>query len=129
MEHFFELPSFAKSLRKMKRSRQTTDRAVREVNELLGAINSGDKNPLSNLKMTKNGETRIPKCTKYDLHDHCRLVTVNDGSGITLLFVGDHEDEEAWLNRNRGLIIGSSNKSQIGKTVRRQGFGTKSGFN
>ena len=102
----------------MKRSRQTTDRAVREVNELLGAINSGDKNPLSNLKMTKNGETRIPKCTKYDLHDQCRLVTVNDGSGITLLFVGDHDDEEAWLDRNRGLIIGSSNKSQIGKTYK-----------
>ena len=43
---------------------------------------------------------------------------MNDGSGITLLFVGDHDDEEAWLDRNRGLIIGSSNKSQIGKTYK-----------
>ena len=112
---FFALPSFYKSLKSMKRKRQINDKAVGQVNQLLGSINSGDKNPLSVFKPTKNGETRIKKCVKYDLHSFCRLITIQDGAGTTLLFVGDHEDSDEWLKNNRGLIIGSGSQ-KLGTT-------------
>ena len=99
----------------MKRARQISDKAVCQVNMLIGSILSGDKNPLKAFKTTKHGETRIKKCVKYDLHDFCRLVTVKDGEGTTLLFAGDHDDEEEWLKRNRGMVIGIV-KQKLGKT-------------
>ena len=116
MEQFFCTPTFYKSVKRMKRARQINDKAVGQVNMLIGSINSGDKNPLKAFKTTKHGETRIKKCVKYDLHNFCRLVTVKDGEGTTLLFVGDHDDEEEWLNRNKGMVIGIDEQQKLGKT-------------
>ena len=116
MEQFFCTPTFYKSFKRMKRARQINDKAVGQVNMLIGSISSGDKNPLKAFKTTNHGETRIKKCVKYDLHNFCRLVTVKDGEGTTLLFVGDHDDEEEWLNRNKGMVIGIDEQQKLGKT-------------
>ena len=39
----------------MKRARQINDKAVGQVNMLIGSINSGDKNPLKAFKTTNHG--------------------------------------------------------------------------
>ena len=34
------------------------------------------------------------------------------------MFVGSHDDEEAWLEQNKGLIIGASDRGELGVTKR-----------
>jgi superfamily I DNA/RNA helicase len=57
-------------------------------------------------KLTNHGESRIKHCRKYDLsNDAHRLVTVQTDGYIYLLFVGTHDEEDKWLDQNRGLTI------------------------
>ena len=87
-----------------------------QTHSILLQIIEGDPDPFRSVKKTKHGETRIAKCVKYDLYDFYRLVTIQDGNAITLLFVGNHDDEEAWLDQNRGLVIGASDQEGMGLT-------------
>ena len=93
-------------------------RAVTQTYAILGQITDDEDDPFRTLKKTKHGETRIAKCIKYDLHDYFRLVTIHDGNAVTLVFVGSHDDEEAWLEQNKGLIIGASDRGELGVTKR-----------
>ena len=65
----------------------------------------GDQEALSRLPVTNHGESRIKKAVKYDLTGACRLVTVQDTGFVFLCFVGDHEDSDRWLDKNRGLTV------------------------
>jgi len=57
-------------------------------------------------KLTNHGEGRIKHCRKYDLsNDAHRLVTLQTDGYIYLLFVGTHDEEDKWLDQNRGLTI------------------------
>jgi hypothetical protein len=54
---------------------------------------------------TNHGESRIKGCIKYDLGNGFRLVSVHQGEVAILLFIGDHDDSQRWLDKNRGLEI------------------------
>ena len=77
-------------------------KAGERVLALITLITNKDEKPLEGWKITGNGESRIDRCVKYQLPGACRLVTVQEKGKIILLFVGDHESEEKWLNANRG---------------------------
>jgi hypothetical protein len=62
-------------------------------------------NPFQSLRKTKHGESRIAGCVKYDLQEFCRLITVTGNGCIFLLFLGDHDEADAWVEKNRGLTI------------------------
>ena len=53
-------------------------------------------------KTTNHGESRIKSCIKYDLGAGFRLVTVNTEKMIWLLFVGNHDAADKWLDNNSG---------------------------
>jgi len=61
---------------------------------------------LAELRVTKHGESRIDHCVKYDLTGYCRLVTIQDNGWVFLLYVGDHNEVDEWLAKNRGLKVG-----------------------
>lgn len=52
---------------------------------------------------TNNGETRVQHCVKYDLQGSCRLVTVQHKGICFLMFAGDHDATDAWLETNKGI--------------------------
>jgi hypothetical protein len=79
-------------------------KAAEKVRALIGAA-SLRENPFAGLRVTKHGESRIEHCVKYDLNDFARLVTVQDQGLCLLLFVGDHEDADRWLENNKGLKL------------------------
>lgn len=81
-------------------------RQAEKVSAIIGRISDGD--PFFGMKTTNHGETRIPKCVKYDLGDGWRLVTVQDSRICGFVFVGDHEDADKFLNRNKGTKYGVS---------------------
>ena len=79
-------------------------RAATKVSAVLGCL--GDENPFAGLKLTKHGETRIPKCLKYELGDGWRLVTVQDNRICGFIYLGDHEDVDRFLERQKGSRFG-----------------------
>lgn len=97
----------------MKRSGGKQAAAAGEVLAIIGAINTQTADPFHGVRQTKHGESRIPNCIKYDLTGFCRLVTVLYGHVHILVYAGSHEDEERWLNNNRGLTFGVDNDNRI----------------
>ena len=56
-------------------------------------------------QVTNHGESRIKHCVKYDLPGFCRLVTVQNEGVIYVLFIGDHESVDRWLDSHEGLTL------------------------
>lgn len=115
MATFFTTDTWIKSLRRLKLDYGKKHRAVLQAQSINFLILDGDPDPFATVKKTKRGESRIPKCVKYDLYDFFRLVTIQDGNAITLLYVGNHDKEEKWLEQNKGLVVGK-NKGVLVKT-------------
>ena len=59
------------------------------------------------------GENRIDKCIKYDLSGYSRLITIQDNGIIAICFIGNHDDSEKWINRNKGFKLAVNEKNQI----------------
>lgn len=109
----FHYKDFMSSLRLMKRTGGRKKKAADQVEALLGRISMEEDDPFKGLRITKHGETRIKKCIKYDLTDFARLVTIRDNDCDILLYVGDHEDVDRWLNSNAGMTFGVDSHSRL----------------
>ncbi len=101
-QQYFMMPDLRNQAHELYQRGGSFQKAGEKVMAIIGWVTSGDSNPLKGLKTTNHGETRLKKCVKYDLTGACRLVTIKDAGKVILLFVGDHDDEEKWLNANRG---------------------------
>ena len=88
-------------------------KAAQIVYEVIGKVTSGDSEPFRSCKATNYGENRLKHCVKYDLTGACRLVTVVHADITFLLYVGDHEDVDSWLDRNRGREFAVDEKNQL----------------
>ncbi|MDM1093695.1 UvrD-helicase domain-containing protein [Myroides odoratimimus] len=104
MQYFMgkEIHSQIQSLRK--RGGQYNKASV-QATDIILKINDGKSNPLESLSVTKNGETRIKKCIKYDLSGYVRLVTIQDNGICLLAFLGDHDETDRWLDSKKGLNL------------------------
>lgn len=88
-------------------------KAANRIDTVLGKVARGNDDPLAGLKPTKNGETRIRKCVKYDLGTGIRLITLQDNGVVLLCFAGTHDDSDAWLDRKRGATLARSRNGQM----------------
>lgn len=111
----FETKEFTKALRSMKISGGRKSKAADQVLAMRSSVGLFI-DPFQSLRKTKHGETRISGCVKYDLSDFCRLVTVAGNGCVFLIFVGDHDEADAWVEKNRGLTIGAVSGKSLGRT-------------
>ena len=111
----FETKEFMKAVKAMKLAGGRKSKAADQVLAMRGSVTLFE-NPFESLRKTKHGESRIAGCVKYDLHEFCRLITVAGNGCIFLLFVGDHDEADAWVEKNRGLTIGAVSGSSLGRT-------------
>lgn len=111
----FETKEFLKALRSMKITGGRKSKAADQVLAMRSSVGLFD-DPFQSLRKTKNGESRISGCVKYDLSDFCRLITVAGNGCVFLLFVGDHDEADDWLDKHRGLTIGAVSGHSLGKT-------------
>jgi hypothetical protein len=111
----FETKEFLNAVKAMKRAGGRKSKAADQVLAMRGSVTLFE-NPFESLRKTKHGESRITGCVKYDLQEFCRLITVAGNGCIFLLFVGDHDEAHAWLEKNRGLTLGGVSGSFLGKT-------------
>ena len=54
---------------------------------------------------TNNGEKRLRNCVKYALNDSFRLVTVQEGGRCFVIYMGIHDDADAWLVAHRNMAV------------------------
>src|SRR6478736_5763650 len=94
---------FARMISKLNMRGGQYQNAARQVRDVLGLISINSPNPFSRLSMTNHGEKRIKHCWKYDLPAFCRLITVQTDNLCFLLFVGDHDQSDEWVDKNRGF--------------------------
>lgn len=73
-----------------------------KIQTLLGGIKEEGERAFNQLPITNNGESRIKSCVKHDLGMGFRLVTVRRDKIIWLLYIGDHDDTDKWINKNSG---------------------------
>jgi len=63
---------------------------------------------------TKYGENRIKNCRKYNLGCGYRLITLQRGKTLFILFLGGHDECQRWLENNSRLKAFHAGK---GKTI------------
>jgi hypothetical protein len=103
---FHEHKQFRRSLNDLWRRGGRFQRAANTILAFLGRLGDTEwrsTDPFVGLRLTKWGESRIQQCVKYDLTGYCRLVTVQTGDYCVLLYCGDHEDCDRWIESHRGL--------------------------
>ena len=79
-------------------------RAANVIYSILAKTEDPDIDPFQGVALTNHGESRIPKCIKYNLSNACRLITVVENGHCYLLFAGDHKACDKWLEVNRGYV-------------------------
>jgi superfamily I DNA/RNA helicase len=116
---FFEYKEFRSSILALTRKGGSFSKAASVADALIGKVAREDANPLHGLLTTDNGESRIDNCVKYDLVGRSRLVTVQINDYCLLLFVGDHNTVDKWLNRNKGIkfTLNSDKKFEVVKRL------------
>jgi hypothetical protein len=111
----YETKEFLKAVRAMKLAGGRKSKAADQVLAMRSSVGLFE-DPFQSLRKTKHGENRIAGCVKYDLQEFCRLITIIGNGCIFLLFVGDHDEADAWLERHRGLTIGAVSGTSLGRT-------------
>lgn len=108
---YVEHKEFRTNIQKMVKAGGSSQKAAVMVQAMFGRI-SLEQDPFEGLQVTNHGETRIDKCVKYDLAGRARLITVQDEKVVFFLFLGNHEDADKWLDRNKDIKF-SVNKQLV----------------
>jgi hypothetical protein len=111
----YETKEFLKALKAMKLVGGRKSKAADQVLAMRSSVGLLE-DPFQSLRKTKHGESRIAGCVKYDLQEFCRLITIAGNGCIFLLFVGDHDEADVWLEKHRGLTIGAVSGTSLGRT-------------
>ena len=98
---YLKYQKFREQMITLRNSGGMAGQAYKKIGEIRYAIELAVK---SASRFTKNGESRIKNCTKYDLGDGYRLVTINAGDVTFFCFAGSHDETENWIRRNTGLV-------------------------
>ncbi|OXR28228.1 hypothetical protein PSUM_27295 [Pseudomonas umsongensis] len=108
---YVEHREFRTNIQKMVKAGGSSQKAAILVQAMFGRI-ALEQDPFEGLQVTNHGETRIDKCIKYDLAGRARLITVQDEKVVFFLFLGNHEDADKWLERNKDVKF-SVNKQLV----------------
>ncbi len=94
--------SLFRHMRQLKRNGKRAEVAMARCRQLLEDIKTlGLNDDAVYSKRTKNGESRIKNCVKYDLGGGYRLVTIRCHEHLLFPFVGDHDETDQWIERHR----------------------------
>jgi len=96
-------PRFDKQLETIRKAGKKGVIAAKEADEIINRLIQGWESTTEIGVMTKSGEYRIKKCTKYDLGCGYRLITVLDGDCLFVTYIGTHDECNLWLEKNKFL--------------------------
>lgn len=92
-------------LNSLKKSGKTGMVLAQKATRIIEGLASGSTRRRLNAvgSLTKYGEKRIKKCRKYDLGGGFRLITLQQGVGVFILFLGTHDECQRWLENHSRL--------------------------
>lgn len=97
-------PKFDEAISSLRQSGGKALFAAKKADEIISKLTSGENRWLHQAgKFTKKGENRIRYCRKHDLGNGYRLITIQRGTALILSYIGNHDDCDRWLERNKGL--------------------------
>ena len=97
--------NFNKRLDGLRRSGGHASLAAGNALEIIADLARGGKGLAEIGRQTKYGEARIKNCLKFNLGNGYRLISVKKNSSILLLYIGTHDECDAWLEKNRGRVF------------------------
>lgn len=68
---------------------------------IVSLLGGRDGNDRERFRFTRNGEHRIKNCRKVDLGCGYRIVCIQKGQRLALLYIGTHDDCFRWIDRHR----------------------------
>lgn len=104
MEYFIE-KKIPKQIKTLYQAGGPFQKAAEKVKQIIGDIHLGTQEPLNGIKRTNHGENRVRHCIKYDLTGFVRLITIQHEGICILIFVGNHDDCDKWLEEKKGLNL------------------------
>ena len=99
----FRDPKFDKQLEHIRKAGKKGGIAAKEADEIIVRLIQGCSSPAEIGVMTKKGEYRIRKCTKYDIGGGYRLITILDEDCLFVTYIGTHDECNLWLEKNKFL--------------------------
>ena len=96
-------PRFDKRLETIGKAGKKGAIAAKEADEIINRLIQGCDSQADIGVMTKSGENRIKKCTKYDLGCGYRLITILDENCLFVTYIGTHDECNLWLEKNKFL--------------------------
>jgi len=109
---YVEHKDFRQNIQKMTKAGGSNQKAALMIQAMFYRI-SMKEDPFSGFQVTNHGETRIEKCVKYDLAGRSRLITVQDNKIVFLLFFGNHEDSDKWLDRHKDAKFSVDSSDEV----------------
>lgn len=112
ISHIYYLQKLQKRFEELERTCIQGRKAVGQAKNLIDEMKQGAEFR-AHSKQTKHGELRIKNCKKFDLGSGYRLVTVQQGSRMYLLYAGSHDDCHQWIENHRGYLPGPVSSEDV----------------
>ncbi|MBU0972374.1 MAG: hypothetical protein KKC20_17115 [Proteobacteria bacterium] len=93
-------PKLERQLAVLERKGTTRSIAAQRARQIIEALIQGDS-PASAGLLKRKIDKRVKNCLKFDLGAGFRLICISEGKIIYVLFVGDHDSANNWLDNYR----------------------------
>lgn len=90
-------PKLERQLAVLERQGTTRSIAAQRARQIIDALIQGDT-PASAGLLKRKTDKRVKNCLKFDLGAGFRLICISEGKIIYVLFVGDHDSADNWLD-------------------------------
>jgi len=97
-------PTLDRCLDELRRKGGVPSQVAQKADELIRLITrTKDECLREQFRFTRNGEYRMKYCRKYDLGCGYRLVLLQKGRHLVLLYAGTHDDCFRWIEHNKKM--------------------------
>lgn len=90
-------PKLERQLATLERQGTTRFIAAQRARRIIDALVRGET-PASAGLLKRKTDKRVKNCLKFDLGSGFRLICVSEGDIVYVLFVGDHDSSDNWLD-------------------------------
>ncbi len=93
-------PKLKRQLAALERQGTTRSVAAQRASRIIDALVRGES-PSSAGLLKRKADKRVKNCLKFDLGSGFRLICIREGDIVYVLFVGDHDSADNWLDNYR----------------------------
>ncbi len=93
-------PKLERQLATLERQGTIRSIAAQRARRIINALVRGET-PASAGLLKRKTDKRVKNCLKFDLGSGFRLICIREGDIVHVMFVGDHDSADTWLDKNK----------------------------